>query len=91
MEFQVLIGVAALVLVAIVVALTALWQRDARRERRTAYLESEIGISEAEREQAEAGRAPGVPHDRTVRARLDGMERKDSTLGRRIDRLASRR
>lgn len=91
MESQVMIGVVALLFVAMVVALTALWQRSARHERRTSHLEMEVGVSETEREAAEEGKTPEVSHENTIRGRLNGLERKDLMLGKRLDRFTSRR
>ena len=90
MEAHVLIGIGALVLVAVAVSLTAIWQREARRDRRIAHVEAELGISDAERENVELGKGERKPADKTVRARLESVERRDVTLAKRVDRLSRR-
>lgn len=83
-----LLALVALVAAVTVVGLTAVWQRQARYERRLTHVENEVGLTEAERSHAEE--LPTLakkPHSASVRARLHVHEKLAARLDRRLGRI----
>ena len=87
-----LLALVALVAAVTVVGLTAVWQRQARYERRLTHVENEVGVTEAERNHAEEQHILAKkPHPTSVRARLHIHEKVTARLDRRLGRLGRSR
>lgn len=79
MAGHMLLAALALVVVSLVVALTMIWQRQARMDRRLRHVEREIGVPEDEHELT-AGEKKAAE---TLRHRLHASERRTRDLERK--------
>lgn len=93
MAAHMIVAVLALAVVSLVVALTVVWQRQARMDRRLRHVEREIGVPEDEHEIATEKNAETATLRHRVRAaekRTRDLERRATATGERAARGARR-